>query len=266
VAGRMFPIALMLGAALWPPLRLAGQQSGGETPALKQELGRLGAAAVELEHSLPSLTCQETGKSEFLVGGKTKKRDEFTATLRAKRDSDGALDETFEVTKLNGKSSTRRDFRFPFYVSGGFDRAMRYFAPMQQACYRYSLGPGRIDFVTAADVALHPQCVDEGMRGFALLDAQGNVLHVERTVSSKEAQERGIAPFASIDFGDVELNGTMFRLSRHMLSQSTQGRFGLRFDATYSDCRMFTATVKIGPVIELEPATDSGDAPGQPHP
>jgi len=266
VAGRSFPIALMVGVALWLSLRLEGQQSGGESPALRNELERLGAAAESLDHALPSFTCQETGVSQFLNGGKAKERDEFTATLRAKRAEDGALAETFEVTKLNGRPYTGRDFRFPFYVSGGFNRAMRYFAPTQQACYRYSLSPGRIDFETAADVASHPQCVDEGMHGFALLDAEGDVTHLERTVTSKEARERGIAPFASIDFGAVELNGKSLRLSRHMLSQSTQGRYGLRFDAAYSDCELFSVTVKIGPATEAEPGDmNAGDARASPH-
>jgi len=245
----MFPIALMVSAALWPSPRLEGQRS----TELAQELERLGAAAESLEHALPSFTCQQTAMSEYVVKGKAKEHDEFTATMRAKSASDGTLAETFEVTRLNGRPFSGNSFRFPFYVSGGFDRAMRYFTPEKQACYRYTLSPGRIDFETAADVAAHTQCTDEGLHGFALLDADGNVSHLERTVTSKAEKERGLAPFASIDFGTVELDGKTFRLSRHLFSESVQGRFALRFETTYSECRRFTVTVKIGPPIEAQP-------------
>jgi hypothetical protein len=245
----MFPIALVLGAALGFPARLEGQES----PELAQELVRLGAAAEALEHALPSFTCQQTAMSEYVLNGKAKEHDEFTATMRAKRAPDGTLAETFEVTRLNGRPFSGTSFQFPFYVSGGFERAMRYFTPEKQACYRYTLSPGRIDFETAADVAAHPQCADEGLKGFALLGADGNVTHLERTVTSKAEKERGLAPFASIDFGAVELNGKTFRLSRHVFSESVQGRFVLRFETTYSECRLFTVTVKIGPEIEAAP-------------
>ena len=274
--GRIFGVAVALCCAGCACMGAAGQAAAetgpsaasppAATPTLGQELRRLGAAAESLEHTLPSLTCKETAASEIFAGKKSRERDEFTATLRAKRGEDGVLDETFEVTTLNGKAP-RRSVRFPFYVSGGFDRSMRYFAPAQQVCYRYWLTPGRIDFSTAPDVALHAQCLDEGMHGFALLDADGDVVHLERTVTSKPAEERGIAPFASIDFGEVELGGKTFRLSRHMLSESWQGRFTLRFDATYTDCRLFTATVTIGPVMDWAPGdAGQGGTPGTPHP
>ena len=254
MAGKTFPITLMVGATLWLSLPLEGQQSGGGSSALTQELERLGAAAEALEHALPSFTCQQTAMSEYLLNGKPKEHDEFTATTRSKRAPNGTLAETFEVTRLNGRPFNGTSFQFPFYVSGGFDRAMRYFTPEKQACYRYTLSPGRIDLETAPDVAAHPQCADEGLKGFALLDADGNVSHLERTVTSKAEKDRGLAPFASIDFGAVELNGKTFRLSRHVFSESVQGRFVLRFETTYSECRLFSVTVKIGPEIEAAPA------------
>jgi len=126
--GRIFGVAVALCCAGCACMGAAGQAAAetgpsaasppAATPTLGQELRRLGAAAESLEHTLPSLTCKETAASEIFAGKKSRERDEFTATLRAKRGEDGVLDETFEVTTLNGKAP-RRSVRFPFYVSGG---------------------------------------------------------------------------------------------------------------------------------------------------
>jgi hypothetical protein len=247
MAGSRLWIAFAVCSALCVSHSAEGQQNAADSSALQQELQRLGTAADALEHSLPSFTCSEAGVSEWLVGGKVKAHDALTATLRARRAADGSLAESDEPLTLNGRPFSGSYFNVPFYVTGGFDRAMRYFVPSRQACYRYSLSPGRIDFETAPDVAKHEQCINEDLHGFALLDADGNVSHLERTVSAKAARDFGLAPFASIDFAAVDLNGRTFRLSRHMLSELTQGRSTARFDVTYTDCRLYTATVTILP-------------------
>jgi hypothetical protein len=255
VAGSRLGIALILCSAFLVYSRAASPQNVPDL-SLQQELERLGAAADALEHTLPSFSCRETGSSDWVVNGKVKRHYSFTSTLRARRTADGQLAESSEPLTLNGKPFSGSDFNVPFYVTGGFDRAMRYFVPSRQACYRYSISPGRIDFETAPDVAKHEQCTNEGLRGFALLDADGNVLHLERHVSEKAAQNFSLAPFASIDFAAVDLNGRTFRLSRHMLSELPEGHNTARFDVTYSDCRLYTATVTIHPATEGKPETD----------
>ncbi len=62
--------------------------------------------------------------------------------MRAERTPGGPLHETFIVTTLNGKPWEGKGVRFPYYTSGGFDSAMVYFRPRNQACYRFSLGEG----------------------------------------------------------------------------------------------------------------------------
>jgi hypothetical protein len=251
VAVRKVSIALTLCSALFAPSSAVAQENATGKAALQQELERLGAAADALEHSLPSFSCLEAGMSERLQNGKVKEHEDLTANLRARRSADGSLAESYEPLTLNGKLFAGSGFNVPFYVTGGFDRAMRYFVPSRQACYRYSLSPGRIDFETAPDVAKHAQCSDEAMHGFALLDGDGNVTHLERHVSAKAAENLHLAPFATIDFAAVDLNGRTFRLSSHMSAELSQGHSTARFEVTYSGCRLYTATVTIHPANEV---------------
>lgn len=239
-------LALVLGAMVYGE---KGRAQAADS-ALARELAKLGAAAEELDKALPSFTCKETGVSEVRRGRKTIREIKFSANLRAHRVNEaGTHNETFNLTELNGQPYTGA-YAFPLYVSGGFDKGMRYFAPRLQACYTYALLPGRIDFATAADVAQHPQCRDEQIQGFALLDQEGNVTHVERRVPVELANATRLAPFSAIDFGPVDLDGRIFRLSRHMVSEHVYEHTIARFEVTYSDCKLFVVTVKLLPANE----------------
>lgn len=219
-------------------------------PALEKELAQLGAGADELDKALPSFTCTETGTSQATRGRKVIRDVKFSATLRAHRVNDtGAHNETFTITELNGQPYTGA-YAFPLYVSGGFDKGMLYFAPRLQACYTYALLPGRIDFATSPDVDQHPQCRNEKLEGFALLDKNGNVTHLERRVPAEIANQSRLAPFTSIDFAPVELNGQTFRLAQHMISEHTYEHTRARFDVTYSECKLFHVTVTIDPLAD----------------
>jgi hypothetical protein len=244
-----------------------GQQGSADDPALQQELHRLGVVAETLDRTLPSLTCLENAVSERIVRGKVKKHVAFTASMRAVRTTTGPLHESFVVTTLNGKSWIGKSAEFPYYTGGGFDSAMVYFMPAHQACYRFSLSGRRIDFETAPDATSHPQCRDDGLHGVALLDADGNVIHLERTVSAEATRDFRLVPFAAIDFAPVSLNGEVFRLSSHMVSEYPEGDSKGRFEATYSDCKLFSVSVKIGPptpVVPDNPGPGAGSGPLHP--
>ena len=260
-------MAVVFAATLWSARPSGGQQSGAEDAVLQHELQRLGVVAEALDHSLPSLTCQESAVSEWLQRGKVKQHVAFTANMRAARTPGGPLHETFTLSTLNGKPYSGRKTPFPFYTAGGFDASMAYFMPAHQACYRYSLSQGRIDFETSPDVASHPQCRNDGVRGFALMDAAGDVTHMERTVLADVTQELHLVPFAAIDFAAVELNGQTYRLSQHLISEYPEGDSTGRFEAFYSGCRLFTVSVTIGPPTEVDPAgAGSSGGSGPPNP
>jgi hypothetical protein len=267
VARNTIPTALVLAATLWLAQPSRGQQSRADDAVLQRELQRLGVVAEALDHSLPSLTCQESAVSERLKRGKVKQHVAFTASMRAVRIPGGPLHETFALSTLNGKPYSGRNTPFPFYTAGGFDAAMAYFMPAHQACYRYSLSEGRIDFETSPDFASHPQCRNDGVRGFALMDAAGNVTHMERTVPLEVAHDLHLVPFAAIDFAPVELKGQVYRLPQHLISEYPEGDSKGRFEAFYSGCRLFSVSVTIGPATAVDPAGDgSSGGSGPPNP
>jgi hypothetical protein len=236
------------------PCNAASPQAPPTSPELQLLLQRLAEVAESLEHSLPSLTCVETGVSEGLNKGKVKKHVEFTANMRAVRTQAGALDESFTLTQIDGKPYSKSSYSFPFYTRGGFDSALAYFLPTHQVCYVFSLSsPGRIDFHITPDAASHPPCHADGLHGFAFLDPRGNITHIERTVSEQAVQDFHLTPFASIDFAPVELNGHIFRLTRRIVAEYTHGDNTGHFEATYSNCQLFTASVTLLPPTQVVP-------------
>ncbi|MGD0799110.1 MAG: hypothetical protein ABR910_15455 [Acidobacteriaceae bacterium] len=235
------------------PATPASRPDASAPSELLQDLNRLGGAAASLEHSLPSITCTESGVSQILRKRKTLRRVAFAATLRAVRTPEAGLNESFTLIQIKGKPAPNPGYPFPFFSKGGFDSALAYFLPAQQPCYLYSLSSRRINFATAPDAESRPPCRAEGVRGFALLDAEGNVTHIERTVPIQSALDFRLTPFASVDLAPVQLNGRTYRLSRRVVSEVYDGDLTGRFDATYSDCRLFTATATILPSTQVAP-------------
>jgi hypothetical protein len=189
-----------------------------------------------------------------LEGGKKAKvrqQARFTAEVRVERRSDGELQENFEPVSWAAILTESPGAGIPYYVSGGFQRALDYFDPAKAACYRFKLDAkvgNRIDFSAAPDALRHTECRDEtGLNGFALLDAAGEVVHVERTVPEAVSRRTNLAPFVAIDLAPVVLNGRTYRLSSRVVSDGRPGRLHGHFEASYSGCRLFHATVTIKP-------------------
>jgi hypothetical protein len=250
------PIRLLaLGCAALLPAAACAQQ--GPTMNLPGELQRLGEAATTLEHMLPNFTCQEHAVSRALKGKKVIMTTQFVSTLRAQREADGTLKESFTVSEVNGKPFTSGTFHLPVFVSGGFDQAMRYFAPENQHCYRYALSVGRIDFATLPAAPGLPQCKEKDLQGYALLDAEGNVTYLERHVAPETAVAVHEANFAAVDFAAITLNERTYQLSRHLYAEMPMHNRPTTFTADYTDCKLFTATVTIRPGPDSDPVHDA---------
>ncbi len=211
-------------------------------------LARAAAATAALQSSLPSFACKEDVSSQEFVKKKLKRHVEFTADLTVQRHPNGDLDETFQPTNwqtilLHSESG------LPYYVSGGFQKAMDYFAADRAVCYRFTLtNPQRIDFLADPAAAHNPLCLREtGLTGFALLDPAGDILHIERTVPLDTARRTHLVPFAAIDLAPVQLNNRTYRLSSRLVADNPDGRTTAHFVATYSQCHLFHATVTILP-------------------
>jgi hypothetical protein len=57
-------------------------------------------------------------------------------------------------------------------------------------------------------------------------------------------------PFAVLDFTPLPLNGVTYLMTRHLYAEEPNSGSIDRFEAEYSDCKLFTATVTLGPAIE----------------
>lgn len=219
----------------------------------------MGAAANALLVALPSFTCDETAVSEAVRDGKVLRSMNLSGVVRAVRQKNGRLVETNQIKSQHMLLVIPK--LPPLFVSGGFAEVLGYFQPGAQACYRYSvsaLTPRRIDFIARAEFPGGPssptalQCKDHGVKGYALLDAQGNISHLERSVPPEIAKSLKLASFASIDLAPVDLNGRTYQLSHHMVAEMplSGGATG-RFDATYTHCHQFAATVTLGASAEV---------------
>jgi len=226
---------------------LAAQQPGQPSP-LESALQRLGEQAVLLQRSLPSLTCMESVVSQEFRHNMVARSVDFTAQLRAVRDNDGEIRESYEFKTLRGQPFTASGFVMPIYVTGGFTRALRYFAPDQQACYRYKIKGNRIDFETAPDAP--EACHTRSTAGFALLDEHGGITHLERRLADRYAVEYHQVPFAALELTPLTLNGVTYPMTRHLYAEEPNNGSIDRFEAEYTDCKLFTATVTIGPAVE----------------
>ncbi len=232
-------------------------------------LQRLGTAAALVHTSLPNFTCNEAAISEEVRGDKVKRRVDFTASLRVVRDTDGSMVESFQMLTLNGKPMQQGDFKLPIYVNGGFDHVLLYFLPEKQACYRYTYSPGRVDFEAVPHTSAPATCRDEtGMHGFATLNAEGDVTHLERRIPLDVAKAGNLTPFAASDLAATELNGRRYMLSMHFRSETPDGKSLKIFEATYTACRLFGASFTLLPgssVIEGN-RPESTAPPGRPAP
>ena len=244
-------MALALGCAISLSGSLSAQQASDQ--ALRQELQLLGEAATTLEHALPGFTCQEKALSQKLRGKKVLQGTQFVATLRAQRTANGSLDESISITSVNGQPFTNGHFHMPLFVRGGFDQMMRYFAPDNQACYSYTLVPGRINFQSLPGADPH-LCKDSGTTGFALLDTASNATRIERRVDPAMAKAHHAADYAADDIAPIELNGHTYRLAHHLYAEMPVGNHVGAFTADYTACKLFTATVTISPATPVDGA------------
>jgi hypothetical protein len=224
-------------------------------PVPQAEMQRLGTSANALMNSMPSFTCDEAAVSEAVKHGKVGRTVKMAGVVRAVRQQDGELVEKYEYKHEHLLLVVPK--MPPLFVSGGFATALGYFLPSVQACYVYTMSGGRIDFVSRPVGSAPHSCTERGLKGFALLDGAGNVRHIERTLPPEVANPLKLATFASVDMVPVEMDGVMYPLSDHIIAEMPlSGEMG-RFEARYTNCHKFAATVTLGASSEV-PAETAG--------
>jgi len=258
---RIFAVTILFASAALAQSP-APNPSGNQSPELRAELKKLAAAAQSLHDDLPSFTCQETAKSQLLKKKKVKEQTQFVADVRVQRVADSRLFEQLRVKQVNGKAFNGGYVKMPIEVEGGFGEALFFFLPSTQPCLVFTLTPGRIDFESKPGTLDRSECDLAGTRhGFALLDAEGNVTHIEREVPPEFTEKFHLADYSSIDLVSTELGGRSYPLSARMSADVREDDEVKHFEATYTDCHLYKATVTILP--GTEPVT--GPAPSEPE-
>jgi hypothetical protein len=246
---------VVLTILLSPAIAVHGQ-SAAIPDLLQSRLEKLAVVSEDLEQHLPSFACKETLLSQENRGGKVKRVVRAVGDLRVQRDGTGKLGEHFQATEMNGRAIKPEKLRLPMFVSGGFKNALDFLRVDSQACFRFSLAGNRLDFDSGSE-ALAPGCEKHiATRGFALLGDNGDIIHLERRVPDEVALQRNAVPFGAIDLSRVELGGNSFLLSTHVIADIPNDKSTYHWEATYSECRLFSVSVKIGPSTPV----DSSDA------
>ena len=245
-----------LGWALFTAVAANAQTaSPDETapPALLQSRLQILAQAAELLHDhLPAFACHETLTSEEVRKEKVKRRVDAAGDLRVQPAEHGKLDETFRATEVDGKPRTG-GLHVPIFVSGGFKNALDLFMPEDQKCFTYKLAGNRLDFRTPLFAEGELCSQRTGITGLALFDDDGNLTHIELHVQDERAIERNVVPYGALDLSRIDLGGTTYLLSTHVIAERPHDKSVFRWEATYSNCRLYQVTVKIGPAT---PASD----------
>jgi hypothetical protein len=229
-------------------------------PALATALAKLAADELELRKDLPNFTCRETATSRAMRKKMLVSEDRIVGNLRVQRNSRGRLTDHLEITELNGKPVTdSATYSKPVLVDGGFEEPLLYFLPAFQPCFQFALSGDRLDFSPASATRKLDACRSlGGPIGFAVLDQSGNLTHIERKVPPKYSQQAHVTEFTSNEVVPTELNGKIYPLGLKVVNDFVDNGLTRHFEATFSDCRYYTADIKILPgttPLEDEPAS-----------
>jgi hypothetical protein len=231
---------------------LAHAQS--EDSALTRALHSAAESAAAYQQSVPNFTCNETIRSELRKGKKVKFHVDTTGTFRVVRTADLPTESRHIVT-ANGKAVPDGDsYPLPIVMIGGFGNGLPvYFGASRQACFLYSFSAGRIDFEALPDAPKRAACngIAPQARGFALLDAAGAITHIERRVPEAVALATNFATFTALDYFPVAMNGHVFTLPSHVVSEIPRNNLMATFDAHYSACRFYSGTITLEPAAPI---------------
>jgi hypothetical protein len=253
---RILSVALVLTASL-----------GAQTPAPESLIDQLVANAQLYRETLPSLTADETISSESSYMGMFKRHVDAQGTFRALRSVPGApLNESRQITSLNGKPvDPAKHTVLPSTLFGGFGRFQEmFFTPLNRRCFSFTLlpdpGPGgsrQIAIGGPPELETLHDCMTQrhGLTGLALVDpATRQLVHLERTVPDKVAQESNLAPFASVDCAPTKVGEDTFWLPTEVTGRILTGKVRGQFLAHYSNYHRYTAKVTLLPgTSEVEP-------------
>lgn len=212
--------------------------------------------------TLPSLTAHETIASKtsevFSFFGKNVVHAE--ATIRARKASNGVMEESRQIASVNGKLfAPDKSVGFPMSLSGGFGGfAAEFFTRQHRPCFAFVLTPDRLAYEPfelaislSSDATAHPECDPgwEGFTGMARIDpATLQLLHLERSFPETAVTGKHRLTFCSVDLAPAKLGQKTFWLPTTLIGHAQNGKIRLDWASTYSDYHQFAASSTILPV------------------
>jgi hypothetical protein len=267
---RLILIALLstatLGAQSQQPTRQPNQPQPTTSLPVEDLVDQLVANASVYRATLPSLSADEDIISDLTILGIYTKHAEAHATFRAIRKSeDTALDESRQITILNGKPvKPGEQVNLPTVLFGGFGRFQdMFFTPPHRPCFNFVLVPPtprapiqiNITLSTAAATRRGCELGLQGLTGIARIDpASGYLIHLERTIPPDIAAKFNHATFGAVDSGPTQVGDQIFWLPIIVTGDVAQnkGKAKGRFTAHYSNYHRYTATSTILPATPTE--------------
>ncbi len=227
-------------------------------------LDKLTQATTNYNTYVPSFTCIETVHSEqisaHIPNGRWAMNTQAELRVLRTHDSYGALEEKRIFTLKNGQqvSPTEADHLvLPYFLADAFGSPLdRFLASEQRPCLLFTPFHNELVFRADPTKAGRGACIDitPGTRGNIRYDPMSNtVTHLERSVPLSESQSRNLATFAAVDFAALNLNGSTYRIPAHILGMREMGQDLNYFDAHYTSCKKFDATVRILPGYGIAP-------------
>lgn len=232
------------------PLAAAKQQP----PAENDLLDRLYASAAQYRATLPSFECDESILSRQMhYTGKTKQAVRVEGTMREIRktppDPYDPFTERHQFKKVNGRPVREGEVEMPYFILGGFANLIGFHSSEQKECFNYRITPLR-DGPVELRIDRKDQLTDASCKGIltgthyvVIADAEGHILHSERTIPSKIAWQFDEAYFAAIDYAPQRLGEQTFWLPTKFSSHNDTDTGTM--EAVYSNCHRYTGDMKI---------------------
>ncbi len=238
----------------------AGAQTPASDPEVAALLRQLYAYARHYRDTLPSLSCDESITSQSVKNGKVRKEVRIESSLRETRADPSAanpFEERHQFKSIDGKPP-KPHVNIPYFVEGGFANAVGFTKEESAGCYTYQLSH-EPDGVRRLELTALPErgivaCDDviKTYRKTVLIDAEGRITHVERSMSPEDAHNRREVDFAAMDYGPQPLGDETVWLPTRMTSHDANDQG--RMTAVYSNYHRYTATSK---VLSAAPPTEN---------
>ncbi len=247
----------------------AAQAQQGDL-SVRQILEKVRANVEASVAALPNIDCEEHLRSVELAGHKVKSSITLDSTMRATRQPNAdEFEEEHTYHALNGKAPKKGTrVVLPLSIAGGFGNSFSpYLASKYDRCHEFTLLPSGTEKEILLEVVGRLESYQSALCSEFMLDLKARfwldagsaqILRME-AVSPTAGEQIGFKALTSrTEYALVPLGEKSYLLPVHVHADLARndGSIARQYDAEYSHCRRYGATVEILP---------SSDPPGKPE-